>query len=1314
MGQVPNKRLFLSPAFVYPMGAVTALIIAFLFYYFPVISRQQALLNDRAFRCLAAAGGQFKDLINNYRTVLETAGPTFDKDFLAHQVPNLRLNTKACSSKDVTSVDVLPSLDGYDLQFASAHLCAKVALDGALEPLLGGAANQIFDEILLTDARGTVLYQTRRTGIKADDLSVLFARGSEGETAKTKAPAGDSQGEVKADEKENTTKNSPGSPLLTARFAQFIAISGSSSLLQTTLGGTEYRVYLVPVPLTLQRAATDTGAALEADPGRVRFVLCGLMRQSRFRTESVSVPGTVLTAIALLFFLVTVGAWPLLKFATMRLASRIPRKAVMYYALCSTATVMLMIMLVVHVGYVLYDPATDNNLEDLAKAIDDHLGQEIESALGVMNVVMHSARFADPQSNKLKNLLKEPGLQLAAYPYFYRLNSYDGQGNEQVRWVVDTEFPPSIQASDRPYFKGVMRNDLWYLPSLGTDLRFRIDPVYSRKTGEYVAAIALPRKPAGIALMATPLLSLIGPVLPPDYGFAVIDASGKVLFHSEASRNGRENFFDECRHSEDLRAAVRARKQTFLDVDYLGFSHRLIVRPFTTVHQCPWSLVAFSNLSAVSGERVERMCLFAGLTVLYFVLIVLLSFVLGHLPQRLFSKLWPRKEQVGSYYHLSICLGLDILLFYCLIFNATPSELLTAAFLLPLISVLIAGLKLTSSERHLTWTAILTGALALLGWLWHVLNGAGWRWQPFLPLILISGTYYLLSLRSVTDWLGGWKRWSTATSFSLACFCLLVLVAGVPCVAFFKAAHDYEEELSTKREQLLTNVALEERRDRVISQYLRIKFSDQDPVFADDLAKQLFLQRRLNETTFDLYVHTFRDQRAGEVFSADKVHTFRDQRAGEVLSADKERKPPRLLTTLASWLPHFRGSLTQVLDEESPKIPIWDWRREGDNRIRMVRKQEFPTVPGAESSTETRALATLASNAPTLLPQDLAYDLELLQLRDFARVMAGPLLVLLFGIYWSARSTLRRMFYLDREFSNRWEEITLEDALSRESLSKEGQDILLGLPCSGRTKKLQQLEDVVFTIDLAGVIEKKLASLNSIDKPVVIDNFEFAIDDEEANRIKLKLLEDLIFVRKKKVIIITTVDPHFYLTSQHASQQLSNEPAARRDMDRWTRMLASFDQIRLLKDDSSIHAESRFRFLWQTCTRNEQIALYHLSAEGWANYRNHDAIYHLWRRRLIECSPFRFAPEHANFSKFILATVGQEERRLWELWEGAAVWDGLSRTFLILLGGLFAAVLFFNQQEILAYVTTGVSALTPVAKLLSEARGSRARLKGDQ
>src|SRR5262245_17166038 len=75
----PKKSSFLKPTFLFPMGCVGILVIAFLIYYFPVTERQEASLNSRAFRSLGLLGDSFQNRVENYATVFKQA--IKDKNF---------------------------------------------------------------------------------------------------------------------------------------------------------------------------------------------------------------------------------------------------------------------------------------------------------------------------------------------------------------------------------------------------------------------------------------------------------------------------------------------------------------------------------------------------------------------------------------------------------------------------------------------------------------------------------------------------------------------------------------------------------------------------------------------------------------------------------------------------------------------------------------------------------------------------------------------------------------------------------------------------------------------------------------------------------------------------------------------------------------------------------------------------------------------------------------------------------------------------------------------------------------------------------
>ena len=123
--------------------------------------------------------------------------------------------------------------------------------------------------------------------------------------------------------------------------------------------------------------------------------------------------------------------------------------------------------------------------------------------------------------------------------------------------------------------------------------------------------------------------SLIGPVLPPGFAFAVIDDSGDVLFHSDRQRNGNENFFVETDNNRRLRAQVAAHSADALNINYWGAQYRAYVKPM----QLPGMYV----VAMAQTERawaINREWLVVTLTLLAVYLLLWLALALLPSPRR--------------------------------------------------------------------------------------------------------------------------------------------------------------------------------------------------------------------------------------------------------------------------------------------------------------------------------------------------------------------------------------------------------------------------------------------------------------------------------------------------------------------------------------------------------------------------------------------------------------------------------------------------------------------------------------------------------
>jgi hypothetical protein len=283
-----------------------------------------------------------------------------------------------------------------------------------------------------------------------------------------------------------------------------------------------------------------------------------------------------------------------------------------------------------------------------------------------------------------------------------------------------------------------------------------------------------------------------------------------------------------------------------------------------------------------------------------------------------------------------------------------------------------------------------------------------------------------------------------------------------------------------------------------------------------------------------------------------------------------------------------------------------------------------------------------------------------------------------------------------------------------------------------------------------------------------VDHFEFDLDNPDTSLCKLQLLEQLRYVAKKHVILHSSVDPMFYLSSADAGVTASNGSSHKSPiqfLDRWADVFNGFEKVQLRDDseegferalagrnkngsaelvemirDECRHtpqlrrigltmlqvdhedahpskgqfvdmlldrADSYYRVLWSTCTKEERLVLYQLALDGWVNPKNDRAIQQLQRRGIIhKGSGFRLMND--SLRRFVRNAERPEEVAKWESEEGNSAWSAVK---LALGTGLmmFGAWLIYAQQDVFQL---GIGYLTALGTASSAVIGLTRNLKG--
>ena len=100
--------------------------------------------------------------------------------------------------------------------------------------------------------------------------------------------------------------------------------------------------------------------------------------------------------------------------------------------------------------------------------------------------------------------------------------------------------------------------------------------------------------------------SVVDPIVPPGYGFAFLDESGRVLFHSQEGLSLAENFFEEVNNSGQVRDWTSAARKVTWSGDYHGRPHRLHVQPMTGFARSNWRVVTFQESEPALSAQLQQ------------------------------------------------------------------------------------------------------------------------------------------------------------------------------------------------------------------------------------------------------------------------------------------------------------------------------------------------------------------------------------------------------------------------------------------------------------------------------------------------------------------------------------------------------------------------------------------------------------------------------------------------------------------------------------------------------------------------------------
>jgi hypothetical protein len=1054
-----------------------------------------------------------------------------------------------------------------------------------------GQASSSFEDVFLVDDSGHVLLEQGSGSIQIRDLNSLVA---------TSTDMGWKKNGWAFLGKANPESGGTDGGVNSARKVGDLFERGAAS--RIFMDGKNYLLFSHPMRLAL--------GSYPAGGTPFSFLVCGLQREAGLDAESRSLPYGFLIWIALAAIVLLSVSWPLFKLRYMGNTDRFsPRDGwylILALFLMSTATALILL----NASYIVQArEAADQKMKTLAGQIEGNFRWEMKSAVEQLRSLRRDASFVqarmDARAPSLHgSYLTGPAAKQLTYPFFQIAFWADCRGHQVLKFDVRPAPTPSTDVSHFSFFQQAEAKILRAAPGAnrvlghcaevpreldadkGTTDQLYFEPLMSPNTDEFAPALAAPfQQDAGNAkkiwlqALAVRPLSVVDPVLPPGYAFAIIDKQCEVLFHSDSFRDLRENFCDESKNKTELSPWLFGGVNVSLDITYAGGTERAYLTnfPLPTLSSTGNAfLIVFEDRGHALSLNLAIVLVSSILLAAYFLISavgaavhLLLRRPLGLLYAPGF--LWPQSRNTLAYLQLLCANALTFAFYWVASRQLYEGALLALTLEVPLVSIgfSIARLAWQPHAFYRWGKRIFQGGASILALisLSHLLSLLFSRLLPFswplewavlfvLPTlwggfaVLVSGKDWVtLPPPRMTGWFERFRRHFTA-AYALAVASLIACVTVVPCLGFFKYAYDAIGEISLKHDQAVLAERVLARRDRIQNYY-------------DGLEAPSFARCRVRQS-LDRYDRSF--------FSV----------ISEPSIPESEAQPCQVLASEPLRPEGMESAGSECVNQPAPSGNRWNDEIEkqiasltltfpsneiGLEMSRLGVASTDPKDAWERSWSEMSPRCFALSGRPGSRLSDVRVVASYPAWRGLTPGFSGYLLLFMAGLVVWLVSLARQIFLTKVESAPAFEVVHWRDVSDIDT-----NYLVIGRTQSGKSKLLRELPglDLRDWRDLRAELSKmtkdpKYESPPCAGNVLILDHFEFNICDRTWNKARLDLLETILYKEQSRVVIVSTIDPSYFV-GEEASKILSDGKDAgetARLFDRWMRALGKFTRVTL-------------------------------------------------------------------------------------------------------------------------------------------------------
>ncbi|MFA6089821.1 MAG: hypothetical protein WC755_08240, partial [Candidatus Woesearchaeota archaeon] len=330
------------------------------------------------------------------------------------------------------------------------------------------------------------------------------------------------------------------------------------------------------------------------------YYVGGVISKDTYVKDTRSINFYVALLILIIFFILLLSI-PLIKLKVISENQKLKISDLLLSAFSITVgTFFILLIIFSFINYTRGKANANTEIKHISHSIENNLTDEIQKIYNTL--VLYSDSLIRNDS-----LLTNP----TSYKYFKLIFTLNTNG-DQVSITTSRKKPSN--PDNYKYRKYFSESGEWQLD--GSNLM--IDFIYSSSSGEQLGAVSK-KKEDSVYVITSRFYSVINTLLPPGYGFCVIDSKGDVKFHSDANRMLRENFLKETENSSELAGAIYGNLNVPFSAKYLGKNHSCYITPISTL---PLYLVTFFDNSYSNSLSLQ----ITSLTILFLFLLLLLFF----------------------------------------------------------------------------------------------------------------------------------------------------------------------------------------------------------------------------------------------------------------------------------------------------------------------------------------------------------------------------------------------------------------------------------------------------------------------------------------------------------------------------------------------------------------------------------------------------------------------------------------------------------------------------------------------------------------